>query len=193
MKLLLPGFLGPPENLPSRLSDLCTYGKNLTLIGYSMGGRIALQFAHKYPEYVKEAIAISANPGIPEKEIPARILWENKWLKAIEEPNFLEKWYAQPLFDSLRESENYPAMLEERKKVDLKKASKLFDHYRLSKQPNLWKELPNMPVRFLFGTLDTKYLTFHNRLLAMGITSELIPDCGHAIPTEAPHIVASMR
>ncbi len=158
-----------------------------------MGGRIALQFAHKYPEYVKEVIAISANPGIPKEEIPARILWENKWLKAIEEPNFLEKWYAQPLFDSLRESENYPAMLEERKKVDLKEASKLFDHYRLSKQPNLWNELPNMPVRFLFGALDRKYLAIHNRLKTMGIPSEIIPDCGHAIPTEASHIIASMK
>lgn len=158
-----------------------------------MGGRIALQFAHKYPEYVKEVIAISANPGIPKEEIPARVQWEEKWLKAMIEPNFLEKWYAQPLFDLLRKSKNYPAMLEERKKVDLKQASKHFDHYRLSKQPNLWKELPYMPVRFLFGELDTKYLAFHNRLKKMGVPTELVPDCGHAIPTEAPHIVASMR
>ena len=158
-----------------------------------MGGRIALQFAHKYPDYVKEVIAISANPGIPNEEIPARILWEDKWLKAIEEPNFLEKWYAQPLFDSLRASKNYPEMLKERKKIDLKEASKHFDHYRLSKQPNLWKALPNMPVRFFFGALDTKYLTIHNRLKTMGIPSEIIPDCGHAIPTEASHIIASMK
>ncbi|MDX8430567.1 MAG: alpha/beta fold hydrolase [Candidatus Algichlamydia australiensis] len=201
MKIFLPGFLGAPEDfpncnaipLPEKLSDLLSYGKNLTLIGYSMGGRIALMFTHQYPEAVKEVIAISANPGIDPSEIPKRILWEKKWLAVMKQSDFIEKWYAQPLFASLRNSKNFPEMLQRRKQVNLEEAHKLFAHYRLSKQPNLWEKLPEMPVRFVFGELDEKYLPIHERLLRMGIESQLVPNCGHAIPVEVPHRVFSMK
>ncbi len=191
--ILLPGFLGSPSDFPTNgielpLSpeELLSHGKDLTLIGYSMGGRIALLFAALYPERVAQVIAISANPGINDEERAAREKWEEKWLAAMTEPDFLEHWYNQPLFNSLRSSPHFSAMMARRKKTNLERARKLFATYRLSTQPNLWNLLHKMPARFYFGELDTKYLPIHAKLKNMGVKSQLMPGCGHALHIEQP-------
>jgi len=84
MKLtFLHGFLGSPEdfksfNLPGtfltlpghqgRPLDLTLLEKEISektvLIGYSLGGRLALHFAKRFPERIAGLVILSANPGL---------------------------------------------------------------------------------------------------------------------------------
>ena len=71
------------------------------LIGYSMGGRLALQLQ----EHARAIVAISAHPGLKttkEKELRKDIdvTWRKKLLTLSWEA-FLAEWYAQPIFLSL--------------------------------------------------------------------------------------------
>ena len=55
-----------------------------TLIGYSMGGRLALQFALRYPERLSGLVLIGATPGIVDpKERAKRVLWDRKQAQSI--------------------------------------------------------------------------------------------------------------
>lgn len=175
--------------MPEDPEDLLAYGEELTLIGYSMGGRVALMFAACYPERIKKLIILSAHPGL-EKDVERkkRALWENEWLAVMEresQENFLEKWYSQPLFASLRLSPRFPSILERRKKACLSKAKILFDRYRLSTQPNLWPHLPHLPVTFIYGKDDQKYQSIYSRLNSLGVACHLV-EGGHAFHLENP-------
>lgn len=142
-------------------------------------------FAARYPKRVKKLILLSTNPGIDDTERRKRALWEDRWLKTMERADFIDEWYGQPLFDSLRRSAHFPALLKNRRNVDLVKSARLFECYRLSTQPNLWDHLPDLPVTFLMGEIDKKYLMIYNRLSSMGVKCHLV-EGGHAFHLENP-------
>ena len=49
------------------------------LLGYSMGGRLALQFALRYPDKISGLILIGATPGIrKESDRIQRVVWDNE-------------------------------------------------------------------------------------------------------------------
>ena len=97
--LTLPGHLGTPFDL-TFLEKAIT--KKVTLVGYSLGGRLAMDFARKYPERIERLVILSANPGL-ESGREERIIQDEKWISIIENDGmdrFLDQWYAQPLFSS---------------------------------------------------------------------------------------------
>ena len=75
-----------------------------TLIGYSMGGRLALHLALRYPECFSGLVLESVSPGIEEpRERAQRRARDESWALQLERnfESFLASWYQQPLFDSL--------------------------------------------------------------------------------------------
>jgi 2-succinyl-6-hydroxy-2,4-cyclohexadiene-1-carboxylate synthase len=154
----LHGFLGCPEDWEEVVSEL-GYGLPLSypfevpqdaiLVGYSMGGRIAL----KYPN---PKVIISAHLGLDQGH-EERKAEEEKWillLKTLPFPGFLEIWYEQPLFDSLRAHPNFSQILARRLKQDPSQALHQLCHHRLSEQP---KFSPSPNDLFLYGETDFKY------------------------------------
>lgn len=154
------GFLGSKEDwedvisyLPSYLEiNLLSYPFNPppqgVLIGYSMGGRIALSYPHP-------KILISAHLGL-ERGHEERALEEEKWIDALQTlplSVFLEKWYAQPIFDSFRNHPSFEKTLDRRLRQDPTLLLKQLQNHRLSKQP-LYNPSHTL---YIHGEHDLKY------------------------------------
>src|SRR5690625_2042471 len=77
---------------------------SIHLLGYSMGGRIALSFAMYYPEIIRSLLLESASPGLEIKDERAeRIKRDEKLANRIESEGleaFVDFWQEIPLFHS---------------------------------------------------------------------------------------------
>lgn len=186
--LTLPGHGGTPLNLDLLEKEI---QEKVTLVGYSLGGRLAIQFAHTFPERVEKLILLSINPGL-ETGLLERIEQDEKWATLLEEKgidHFLEKWYEQPLFASLKIDQK---LLERRKNHDPHMLAKVLRTLSPAKLPNLWPELENFsfPLLFLFGEDDIKYKLTGKRLEKKFLV-KWIPKSGHAVHLENPNGCAS--
>lgn len=172
--------------LPSRALSL-TEPHILTqptiLVGYSMGGRAAMQLAHTYPDLVHAVVLISSNIGTDNPE-PRHIL-EQSWLKkweSIGTDAFLRWWYTNPLFHTLDKER----IVRMRAFNTLEKARKETELFSLANSPNYWKQPPKCPVHHYYGEYDAKY---KNILKSVG---HPIPEAAHAAHLENPQFVAQV-
>lgn len=84
------------------------------LVGYSLGGRLALQAMKQDPDLYDKAIFISTNPGLRrEKEKQERFLNDELWAKKFLENNWedlMKEWNSQAVFkESLSEPPRFEA------------------------------------------------------------------------------------
>lgn len=164
------------------------------VLGYSMGGRLALQFSILFPEYVKTLLLESASPGLLlAEEREQRMEQDHKLADRIEKEgiaSFVEYWQSIPLF---RTQNRLPeckkaAIYEQRMR---NKAIGLANSLRgmgTGVQRSLWGELVNvqMPVILLTGEHDEKFCKIAEEMNAMLPNCEwhTINDVGHAIHVE---------
>ncbi len=174
--LPLPGHCHTPFSphfLPS------TPGVPFSLVGYSMGGRLALRYAAQHPRNVKKLVLISTHPGLrsPEEKkerrnsdaLWARLLCENP----IDE--FLQRWYDQPIFNGFK-----PDFSMRRDHDPLCLAQSLL-HYGLGKQPFL----SNPKAVHIVGEKDAKFRAIHPDAL-------IVPNAAHAVHLENPAYLATL-
>ena len=165
------------------------------LVGYSMGGRLGLYFAVKYPGQLRSLCLESASPGLSGRverrercELDAQRAAE---IERVGFEQFIADWYRMPLFASLQSD---PALLEKllsrRVKNDPQAMRRVIAELSPGCQPSLWKRLAaiQVPALLLAGELDGKY-----RLLVEEMASRmpdariaLAPDAGHNIHLERP-------
>jgi len=175
--LTLPGHKGRSLNLNDFEDEI---GNGVTLVGYSMGGRLAMHYAKKYPHRVKNLILLSANPG---EEGKKRLKQDEKWARLLEDEGmdrFLDQWYAQSLFTGLH-------INRERRRHDPLMLAKVLRKFSPARLPNLWPELERFlcPLMFLFGENDIKYRLIGKRLQEQ-FPVAWIPSSGHAVHLENP-------
>lgn len=173
------------------------------LVGYSMGGRIALYLTVRCGEKFGDVVITSASPGIEDdNERADRRLRDDALAERLSsEPlaRFVEGWYRQPLFASLQK---YPDLLRqlmsrrtENNPQSLATALRVFSPGR---QPSLWAELKGIRNRVLLvaGGLDAKYVAV-SRVMARHIATAqeaIIPEAGHALHLEQPGpYIAALR
>lgn len=198
--IFIHGFMGDKSDwaplvhhLPGYKS-ICVDGDELNisepsvLIGYSMGGRIAMSFADKHPELVKHLILLSAHPPLEvEKERESR--WEHdlKWIEMLEkEPfdHFLEKWYAQPIFSTLKHNRTlFDMILAKRRKQDPNHLIEVMKRWSLGKQPPLRSFFPSS--LYLYGEEDLKFAAVSCKLPRF-VKTVKIPHASHMIHLENP-------
>ena len=186
----LHGFLGDVQDWNEVIKRLPEYEchalkypfklpKDGILIGYSMGGRIAL--GSNLPK-----IVISGHPGLQtEEQKEAQVEKENYWiekLKSVPLKEFLQEWYAQPLFTSLRTNPLFPKLLERRLKQDPLKLIDQIQRHSLAQQPFMPQN-----AYFIHGAYDQAYKELYKKL---NIPSYEIPKAGHACHIENPAEVA---
>lgn len=171
--------------------------KPLHIVGYSMGGRIALALTIRRPELVRSLAIIASSPGIPDKTLRNKRLQHDRDLADVLEHDFeafLRFWYSQPLFASLANNPAFPDILEARKKNDPKAIAASLRCMTPGLQPSLWKELGKLacPVLFMAGEKDTKYVEIGRQLVNLSphATLEIIPGCGHALQHENTSLAA---
>ena len=160
--------------------------KRPILVGYSMGGRIALQLSQKLS--LQAIIILSSHIGLKsyrEKEIRLENdrIWQKR-LEAMSSEEFLDLWYKQPVFSCLQK--NTPllsSILSQRAYKNPSELALILEEMSLSYQPYL--DTFPCPSYFLFGKEDQCYARLYESL-SQNIEREGIPNAGHALLIEDP-------
>jgi 2-succinyl-6-hydroxy-2,4-cyclohexadiene-1-carboxylate synthase len=166
------------------------------LLGYSMGGRVALGFACAFPERVRALVLVGASAGLEqEAERTARREADERLAEEILRfgvPAFVERWMANPLFASqTRLGERFLA--ESRAQRLASSAVGLAGSLRglgTGVQPALHAKLARLalPVLLVHGAEDAKFREIAHDLAARLPNARVaaIPEAGHAAQIENP-------
>ena len=165
------------------------------LVGYSLGGRIALYAATKFPEKIGALVLESCQAGIADEQMRRdRAEADDRraeTLLAQGMESFVEHWYELDLFYTLK---SQPRLLteikEKRKKNDPRWVAKIIQELSPGRQPPLWEKLGAlpMPVMLIAGGLDSKYAELAatmGRQMPEAVV-EIIPGVGHNVHLENP-------
>ncbi len=169
--------------------------------GYSMGGRLALYLALRYPGRCAGLFLESASPGLESAdERAARRAADESKARRLESGDFrafLRDWYSQPLFASLAQDENLlRRTIEARRRNDPVELALYLRGMGTGRQPSLWGELENLtvPTLAVAGGLDGKYAGISSRLAGINprIVSAVVPGAGHNVHAETPAAYISL-
>ena len=166
------------------------------LLGYSMGGRLALYLAIHYPQLVKRLILESAAPGLAsEAERQARRQQDESLASWLEESGitaFVDRWEKLPLWAS-------QAQLQPEKRALLRQQRLQNNPVGLANslrgmgsgaQPNLWPLLAELDraALLIVGELDQKFVAINQAMVAQLPQAELaiVPNAGHTVHLERP-------
>lgn len=167
-----------------------------TLLGYSMGGRIALSYAIEYPERIEKLILESASPGLrTSKECIERCERDNKLADLIDMnglTSFVDAWENIPLFESqkrLPESVRQEIRTERLTQCESGLAGSLRG-IGTGMQPSNWLFLAqiDIPVLLITGSMDEKFCKIATDMTALCKNAQhvIVNDVGHAIHVENP-------
>lgn len=172
------------------------------LVGYSMGGRIALYLAIYFPQYFQGVILESASPGLKtQAERDRRIARDNELARRLESKDFtqfVQQWYANPLFESFTQHPNFPQAIARRLDNAPDKLARSLRSIGLGMQPSLWHLLPQVqpPLSLIVGALDPKFVAIARQLVKMCPQANLnvVKNTGHNVHYEQPKkFVESIR
>lgn len=176
--------------------------KRFTLLGYSMGGRVALAYAVNYPRRVSSLVLESASPGLKTAEERANRQVADSLLAdrivAGGLPAFVEFWERIPLFDSQRvlSEEKKVAIRTERLSQNEKGLANSLRGIGTGSQPSYWQQLHalNLVILLITGELDTKFVNIAREMMGYfsNARHETIAHVGHAIHVENPAVFATM-
>lgn len=163
------------------------------LLGYSQGGRLALQALKHNSGLWKSVILLSTNPGLPVNERPARLKADEEWAEKFLHSNFqktIEKWNAQSVFQgSLAEPERNEADYNRRQLADC------LTRWSLAQQEDFRPFLKQsmVPALYISGDRDSKYTQFGQSLTAAHskLVHRTIINAGHRVFLDQPDAVAS--
>jgi 2-succinyl-6-hydroxy-2,4-cyclohexadiene-1-carboxylate synthase len=172
------------------------------LLGYSMGGRVALQLAAAAPERVGHLILESASPGLAEPgERAARMASDETLAAWIEQEGlewFVDHWAAIPLFAS---QAALPAAVRAELRARRLRGSTCGYANSLrgmgtGRQTSLWGRLPQlaMPTLLISGELDVKYVALGAQMAALLPNTRhiVVPAAGHTVHLEQPERFAEL-
>ena len=151
------------------------------LMGYSMGGRLALHAAVDRPQNWMAVVLISAHHGfMNEKEREEKIQWHQRWENVLREYP-LDKiealWSAQPLFVGSKQTKSKSYSKEELSQA-LRQWSVLNHGIDLSQIQAL-----NCPLLWIVGGEDLKYVRLTQSLRDLNISADalVVPKAGHRL------------
>jgi 2-succinyl-6-hydroxy-2,4-cyclohexadiene-1-carboxylate synthase len=177
------GQTSSPQN-PQRYTmqhvcdDLATLIQTLTtqpvhLLGYSMGGRVALALAIAYPQLVKTLVLESASPGLQSKaERITRQTSDDTLATRIEQAGieaFVDEWERLALWHTQTAQQKNALRVQRLQNNPVGLANSLRG-YGTGVQPSLWAKLPqvSIPTLLIVGEHDSKFVQIaeqmHTRL-----------------------------
>ncbi|MGV0105738.1 putative 2-succinyl-6-hydroxy-2,4-cyclohexadiene-1-carboxylate synthase [Nostoc sp. DSM 114160] len=166
------------------------------LVGYSMGGRLALYLALNFPERFYKVVLESASPGLPTAtERLERIKLDTqigtKLTGAFEKSDFaafLSNWYNQPIFGDIKNHPEYNRMIESRLQNNPQELDKSLRFMGTGCQPPLWENLQynTIPMLLLVGEYDRKFISINTEMAKMCEFAQIkiIRNAGHNIHFE---------
>jgi 2-succinyl-6-hydroxy-2,4-cyclohexadiene-1-carboxylate synthase len=181
---VLPGFLGLPSDfdfLPKVQADV--------LLGYSMGGRLALRLLESGAAAASAAVIISAGLNAPDEGRRQR---DEAWARRFESEEWsslMRAWNAQDVFGG---------HVVERREADYDRAelARQLREYSPAVLPPPRLESIETPILWIAGERDTKYVNIAREAVRRLPHAELwiCPNAGHRVPWEQPELlVARLR
>ena len=178
-------------------------GKPFILLGYSMGGRLALKYALERPHFISKLILVSSSPGILDNS--ERKLRQDMDAalasKILEEGvnNFLMFWQEQPLIKSsqnnIPESIHKPILTRKSQNNALGLANSL-KRMGTGTMDSHWNRLTEIdfPLTMITGENDKKFLEIAQqvKLMLPHAIHKVIPETGHAAIWENPEAFTSI-
>lgn len=153
-----------------------------TLMGYSMGGRLALQALRHTPSLWAQGILISTHPGLKTShEKQNRLAHDQIWAKRfLQDPweKLMQDWEAQPLFRNATQR-------FQRSEQDRSLLAEQLLNFSLGKQNYA---LPHLPLLWVTGEKDSFYCQHAQEICHTHSQSSMVilPGAGHRAPWEAP-------
>jgi len=169
------------------------------VVGYSMGGRLALHVAAKRPDRLLSLVTIGAHAGLDEGAREGRRRGDDALANRIEKEGidaFVKYWGSLPLFAGLeRRGPSYVAEVRaERLRNHVAGLACSLRGMGAGAMEPVWDELAQVPVpcTFVAGQLDHGYVASARRLAATAPNSryEVVPRAGHAVHQERPDAFA---
>ncbi len=169
------------------------------LVGYSMGGRLALHVAARRPERLLSLLTIGAHAGLEEQAREGRRLGDEALAQRIEKEGveaFVKYWSGLPLFAGLER--RGPAFVAQVRAERLgNRASGLACSLRgmgAGVMEPVWNDLSRitLPSTFVAGQLDHGYVASARKLASTvaGGRVEVVPRAGHTVHQERPDAFA---
>ncbi|HBU94688.1 MAG TPA: 2-succinyl-6-hydroxy-2,4-cyclohexadiene-1-carboxylate synthase [Leclercia adecarboxylata] len=162
------------------------------LVGYSLGGRIAMYHACQRPDGLQGLIVEGAHPGLRDDDERARrrasdAHWAARFRHEPLEAVFAD-WYQQPVFASLTDAQRR-ALVALRSRNNGATLAAMLQATSLAEQPDLRAALAEcaVPFFYLYGERDDKFRAIARELPAIG---HQISHAGHNAHRENPVAVA---
>ncbi len=171
--------------------------EQFTLVGYSMGGRIAMHLAFRVSRRVRRLVLIGASPGLKNAAARAeRRAADEKLAEYAEQrtmAEFADRWARTPVLVDQPEAVRAVVDADRRRNDPVAMAAALRG-LGTGALPSLWPRLGSLeiPVELIVGERDDKY-----RAIAAQMSEDLpharvviVPGAGHAVHAEAPEAAA---
>jgi 2-succinyl-6-hydroxy-2,4-cyclohexadiene-1-carboxylate synthase len=221
MVLFIPGFMQRgdawrpvaellPERYPSRLLDHAEHtfegrmreildsGASV-LVGYSLGGRLALRAALRSPESLSAVVLVGATAGI--EEGPLRVTRAEadeklaSWMEAMPIEDIVGLWERQPLF-----ADQSDALVEEQRpgrlSHDPRQLALILRTAGQGVLDPVWHELRglDLPLLAIAGARDHGYSAAAKRIASTAPRGHvaIVEDAGHAAHVQQPERVAGL-
>ena len=220
--VFIPGFMQPgsawapvaelvPQRYPSvllehaehtlegRLAEIAAAGEGTVLVGYSMGGRLALHAALRDPHRHAGLVTVGSSAGI---EAPAtralRAEADSKlagWMETQPIEEIVAIWERQPLFA------DQPDVLVEQQRAgrlsqDPRSLATLLRTAGQGALEPVWQRLPalDVPLLAVAGSVDDRYAAAARRM-ARAVPrgrAAIVEGAGHAAHLQRPQAVAAL-
>ncbi len=172
--------------------------QNPVLVGYSMGGRLALSFAIQYSNLLRGLILESASPGIfIQNERNKRIESDNQLIEIIKSTTieeFLDYWMNQEIFKTQKKL--HDEKLKQIREIKIKNNNKIglinsLLGFGTGQMKPLWNDLYkiNCHTLLITGELDEKFESINRRMneLIQCSFHSIIKNVGHNVHLEKPN------
>jgi 2-succinyl-6-hydroxy-2,4-cyclohexadiene-1-carboxylate synthase len=166
-----------------------------SVLGYSMGGRLALHAVLERPRMWRSAIIVSAHPGLgTDAERLLRVRADREWARRIREEapeEVLADWEAQSVLSGGAGSPEQGAMSRRRDEM-----ADSMETWSLGLQDDLRTELGEIscPVLWVTGEEDAKFGALAREAAALMPRGEHVEvrGVGHRVPWQATEIFARL-
>lgn len=189
-----------PASLEAVIADLGSLAPPaFTLVGYSMGGRIAVHAALALPARVQRLVLIGASPGIADPvQREARRVADERLADELERSTieeFARRWATTPVLAGL------PPEVAEQVHADRLRSTppglaRALRGLGTGALPPLWERLGELPMRvtLIVGERDHKFRETAARMARTlpAARVEIVTGAGHAVHIEAPERVAAI-
>jgi 2-succinyl-6-hydroxy-2,4-cyclohexadiene-1-carboxylate synthase len=191
-----------PVTLAAVIGDIAVLAprrERITLVGYSMGGRIALHAALALRERVERLVLIGASPGLADAgERAARRAADERLAAELEQltiDEFALRWAQTPVLAGVSDEVAARAHADRLRSTPAGLARSLRG-IGTGALPSLWERLGELtlPVTLITGERDQKFTSIATEMASLLPEAEhaVVPGVGHAVHLEAPEAVAAI-